>query len=875
MKVFRWRSGVLKSLSLSGVQNLILALLLAAVILSEDVVAEPFVIGFERFARHGELDAADAGELLVNELNCTACHPFAADWSRRKGAPNLQGAGLSFKEVWLTRYLADPSGVDPGTTMPDVMRHLSPQRKAAAIKALVAFLSNQQRPFATIKAGGATPVVYEFWKHGDPTRGKRLYHTVGCVACHQPDQNYESVDATPSAVDELLERLDQDEIEELGLAAMARRVDSIPHGEVSNKYTRRSLTMMLLDPARVRPSGRMPNLRLAPDEAADIAAHLIGETGEADGLPTQKSPTQKSPTQKSPAVGNRVGGGSDGTLIEQGRQWFEQLRCASCHDANSANRPPVVIPLNELDFSAGKSCLSAPTGNMPGYGLDLDQQEAIRQGMARAFDANTGDDKRRDAKLVVRNQLIQHNCVGCHARATDRNEIAFGGVGRFRKTYFETVGQVDLGDEGRLPPPLTGVGAKLTAKTLASVFDAKTTPYRNYLTIRMPAYHTDAIKDLAKLLEIADIDHGQPESMTMPKANKQQMAEWLSAGQQLANTGCVQCHLFAGEALPGVVGVDLHGITSRVRSDWFQAFILNPAELKSRTRMPTFFPDGKSNSPNLLDGNVDQQIASLWYYLDQLNESTLPEKIRQAYSRDYELSPTDRPLILRTFMDGAGTHAIAVGFSAGIHYAWDSEACRPAIGWRGRFLDARGTWFERFTPPAEPLGTQVLSIDSDGPRWFARNSLKDAQPVPVIPAFSGYKLDSDGVPTMLYRLGDYRVEDKIEPGGSVLNRRVHVERIDPDHSETDDVEVMPLRWQVPPAWRLKADLDSDQNGSLFESRGSGFESGGPLPFKNDAGLVVRVSGARIRLEFSAQAGAPMRHWIVLDPPCTLSLEYQW
>ncbi len=869
MKMFRWRSDVLKYLSLSGGWNLALVLPLAAVVLSEGVVAEPFVIGFERFARHGELAAADAGELLVNELNCTACHPFAADWSRRKGAPNLQGAALSFQRAWLTRYLADPSAIDPGTTMPDVMQHLSPQRKAEAIKALVAFLSKQQRPFATIKAGGATPVVYEFWKHGDPERGKRLYHTVGCVACHQPDQGYESVDTTPSAVDELLERLDQDEIEELGLAAMARRVASIPHGDVSKKYTRRSLTMMLLDPARVRPSGRMPNLRLAPDEAADIASHLMRLTGEADGFPTQDSPAQES------LAGDSVGGAVDGTLIERGRQWFEQLKCASCHDANGANRPPTAMPLSELDFSAGNSCVAAPTGDMPVYSLDLEQQEAIRQGMARAFDAKTGQVKRRDAKLVVRNQLIQHNCVGCHARATDRDEIALGGVGRFRKAYFETVGQVDLGDEGRLPPPLTGVGAKLTAKTLAGVFAAKTTPYRSYLTIRMPAYHSGAIKDLAKLLEIADSEHVQNQSKAMPKPNKQQMAEWLSAGQQLANTGCVQCHLFAGEAVPGVVGIDLNGITSRVRPDWFQAFVLNPAELKSRTRMPTFFPDGKSNSPQLLSGNVDQQIASLWYYLGQLNEGSLPEKIRQAHSRDYELSPTDRPLILRTFMDKAGTHAIAVGFSAGIHYAWDSEACRPAIGWRGRFLDARGTWFERFTPPAEPLGTQVLSIDSDGPRWFGTNPLNDDPPVPVTPAFSGYKLDSEGVPTMLYRLGDYRVEDKIEPGDSILNRQVRVERDELDNSEANDGEVMPLRWQVPPTWRLKAELNSDQIGSLFEPRGSGFESGGSLAFKNEAGLVVRLSGDRIRLAAPPQADAATRQWIVLDPPCTLSLEYQW
>ncbi|MDG2222068.1 MAG: c-type cytochrome, partial [Rubripirellula sp.] len=526
----------------------VLLLTLVASILSENVFAEPFVIGFERFARHGELSPPDAGELLINELNCTACHSVDADWSNRKGAPNLTGAGLSFQTAWLTRYLADPAQVDPGTTMPDVLQHLSPQRKAEAIQALVAFLSSQQRPFATIKAGGVTPVVYEFWKHGDPERGKRMYHTVGCVACHQPDQDYESFDTTPSAVDQLLEQLEQEEIEELGLAAMARRVDSIPHGEVSQKYTRRSLTMMLLDPARVRPSGRMPNLRLTPDEAADIASYLMLATDMAVDVPTQPSATQDT------AAGNSFGLAAKDALIEQGREWFSQLRCAHCHEANAAKAFFAARPLAELDFSAGESCLNTPSGSMPRYGLDAAQQESIRKSLARPREANAGD-----AKQAVRNQLIQHNCVGCHARATTVDETALGGVGRFRKAYFETVGHVDLGDEGRLPPPLTGVGAKLTSKTLAGVFAAKTVPYRTYLTIRMPAYHSESIKGLSELLQAADRDHVPKNSQTILSANKPQIAKFLPAGRQLANTGCVQCHLFAGEALPGVVGIDLKG----------------------------------------------------------------------------------------------------------------------------------------------------------------------------------------------------------------------------------------------------------------------------------------------------------------------------
>ena len=98
------------------------------------------------------------------------------------------------------------------------------------------------------------------------------------------------------------------------------------------------------------------------------------------------------------------------------------------------------------------------------------------------------------------------------------------------------------------------------------------------------------------------------------------------AGHELSGTGCVECHLYRGESLPGVVGLDLAGITSRVRPEWFHDFVLDPGALKSRTRMPTFFPDGKSNRPDLLEGDVEKQIASLWFYLKDLTNQPLPGK---------------------------------------------------------------------------------------------------------------------------------------------------------------------------------------------------------------------------------------------------------
>ncbi len=175
------------------------------------------------------------------------------------------------------------------------------------------------------------------------------------------------------------------------------------------------------------------------------------------------------------------------------------------------------------------------------------------------------------------------------------------------------------------------------------------------------------------------------------------------------NIGCVECHQFRGETLPGTVGIELQGVAGRVHPNWFQEFLHDPASLKPRTRMPTFFPNGKSQNPDVLNGDTERQIAAMWSYLKAIDKLELPEKIKQARSQDYEMVPKDRPLILRTFMDKAGMHAIAVGFPQRVHFAFDAEKCSRAQAWGGRFLDAQGTWFERFAPPADPLGDADLT----------------------------------------------------------------------------------------------------------------------------------------------------------------------
>ncbi|QDV82045.1 c-type cytochrome [Planctomycetes bacterium TBK1r] len=790
-----------------------------------DSIAAPMVSGFDRFARYDELSPTLAGSLMISELSCVSCHASDDPWLQPKRGPRLTGAGNRLQPQWLKQYLADPAAMKPETTMPHVLSQLPESERGEAIDALVAFLGSQQQPFAVIKAGGALPVVHEFWKRGDADRGNKLYHTVGCVACHDPDPNYETVESKPSAIDELIEQLDPEEIADLGLASEARRVDSVPHGNLVSKYSQRSLTMMLLDPTKTRPSARMPSLRLSPLEAADIAAHLLrDQTAKQIDMQPNSAPQ---------------------TMVEKGRGLFVALRCASCHDASDAltgeSSGALTVaaakPLSQLNADAGSSCIENPDGEIPRYALDNEQRRAI---LARLTD---GGSENRTAADEVDFRMLQLNCYGCHRR--DER----GGVGRFRKAYFETVGHVDLGDEGRLPPTLGGVGRKLLPKALAAVFHPKTGPHRPFMAARMPSYSADTVDPLVRGFQEADrVDQSDAVDILPPQK------EMADAGRDLVNTGCVGCHAFRGESLPGVVGIDLAGTTNRIDSKWFYEFVLNPSAVKKRTRMPTFFPDGKSNRPELLDGNVRHQISAIWAYLKNMDREPLPEKIETVRSANYELAPSGKPIVLRTFMEQAGTHAIAVGFPQGVHFAFDAEQMRLAIGWKQRFLDARGTWFERFTPPADPLGDAQIAMPA-GPVVIADENGGEHEGENAGYRFRGYRLDAAGVPTFLYDIAGWSIEDRIEATESgTLKRSVTARRAPSVRGDTSDQK---LHLLAHAAERLKPQ--------------------GEFAVSDQQGLTVTLTEALARTGSLRRSGDSDQWLIPLDSQNrnTAILEYRW
>jgi mono/diheme cytochrome c family protein len=438
----------------------------------------PFVSGFDRFGRHADVDEVTAGRLLITELSCTACHNTDDVSLSPKRGPVLDGAGSRLQPEWIRSFLLSPTAVKHGTAMPDMLAAVPAEKRESTADAITAFLVSQQQPFPEIKATGLNPVPMEFWNRGNAENGQRLYHQIGCVACHEPDADYEVTSVKRSPLDDLLEQLDADELKEMGLTSAARKVNSVPHSNLPAKYTHQSLTYFLLNPEHTRPNGRMPNFGLLAVDAADIAAWLLRDTLQSTANENTSPKT-------------------DAALIAQGRKLFEDLHCASCHTIKGLPATVFAKPLAELDFAAKTACstvgrVSGSKTVQPAWTLDSAQAAAIKAAMAALKNpaAMTNHDE-----LAFR--LLQQNCYACH----ERNRL--GGIGRYRKPYFETVGQIDIGDEGRLPPALTHVGNRLNVSWLNNVLTGKGN-IRPFMTIRMPVFPADITKPLPAMFSKAD-----------------------------------------------------------------------------------------------------------------------------------------------------------------------------------------------------------------------------------------------------------------------------------------------------------------------------------------------------------------------------------
>jgi mono/diheme cytochrome c family protein len=181
---------------------------------------------------HGEPAAGTAktarlerGRQLLEELNCTACHPSDATFLHGRQAPDLSGAGSRLKADWIYHWLGNPRHFRSSAVMPEALE--SDQDRAD----VAAYLGSLRE----------TPIMESPAVEGDAgvrsQKGKEGFARLGCAVCHGP--------------------------EGVSLAGLGSKLDA------------GALARYLEHPLQADPSGRMPDFYLTNSQAQDLALYLM------------------------------------------------------------------------------------------------------------------------------------------------------------------------------------------------------------------------------------------------------------------------------------------------------------------------------------------------------------------------------------------------------------------------------------------------------------------------------------------------------------------------------------------------------------------------------------------------------------------------
>jgi len=729
--------------------------------------------------------------------------------------------------------------------MPDLL-HDTPDA-SSVVDALVHFLSS---------LGAETPALPSGANPFKLAAGRKLYHQVGCVACHQP---FDGPDGSES---DLPARL---------------APGSIPLGPLATKYTVSSLADFLKDPLRYRPSGRMPSLHLSGGEAESVAMYLLRDQmgagsnqppGRLQGLffeyfegamnqatevesltPVSTGSIENfslgpqrrnnniafrytgyltlprdgtysfhlrsddgsrlylgdqllvnndgihAPDEKRASIDLKAGehpimvlwfnggGGAELALsyegpgldrqpipdaalsylghvmsplhaeqltpdpakVARGRAYFASLGCASCHEAGLPSQARPVPALLALGGATSRGCLAEqPAAGIPAFDLTPPQRAALRQVLSQPDRLRTALTPREQVHFT----MAANNCLACHERSGQ------GGPVSERSGYFSILTKDDLGDEGRVPPHLNGVGAKLRPEWVRTVL-LEQGKVRPYMATRMPKFDPNQVSRLVDAFPATDLS--EPEVVHPASPSGDAKYGRLLVGSK--GLSCISCHRFGSYDSLGIQAMDLTQMTKRLRDDWFHRYLVNPTSLRPGTRMPSFWPEGKSLRDDVLEGDTERQIQAIWTYLSQSGDAGIPHGLIQGRM---ELSHTSEALIYRAFINQSGTRGIGVAYPEQANLTFDGNEMRLALIWQGPFIDAakhrsgRGAGFEG------PLGYNMVEMPAGAP--FAQLDQPDS-PWPSGTGrdagyqMLGYQLDQKRRPTFRYSAHGVRIED--------------------------------------------------------------------------------------------------------------------
>jgi len=536
----------------------------------------------------------------------------------KKIGPDLKEIRAKLNRNWIPVWLHKPTDFRPATKMPN-FRLTDDQ-----VKAITAYLW---------ESALADPIPHG--KPGNPSRGKDLFETRGCLGCHSIGEGSNLIGGDFAAnLSRVGEKVNYDylvrwisnprqrlrpycpyEKKDIGPADYAKHglpyLVDFEHTTCPNDGHELQIEQMTV----------MPNLRLSEDEVADIATYLLQQRKQEPGSYPDAFFME------------------DPKLKEEGRRWIRHYGCAGCHEIAGFEEEGRIgteltaegsKPIERLDFAlftepamrGGKDPISGqrigPWYDHKGFfehklakpdiydqGKIKSQTEALRMPDPHLTQEQIRDlttfllgsqetslpasylyrpqDARRDIQegwWIVR----KYNCVGCHQFVPGQKTALEGSP-----IYADA--------KEKLPPKLLTEGARVSPdwlmKFLSNPSLSATDTHRNgvrpYLQVRMPTFYFSE-NELRKLVRFFQALSQQPlpyvpQRQELLTASETEMARSLFASQAAP---CLKCHATGDPAH------DAHATApnfllarERLKPGWTERWIVDPQSISPGTAMPS------------------------------------------------------------------------------------------------------------------------------------------------------------------------------------------------------------------------------------------------------------------------------------------------
>ncbi len=560
--------------------------------------------------------ALNNGRNLIRIYGCFGCHKIPGYEEVRKVGPDLTTVSGKLTKDWVRKWLANPKEFKSEARMPQFWwnsNNSGPEwdaRNVAEINAIVEYLWSKSQP-KQLPAGRTG---------GNSERGKQIVESVGCFGCHAVGP-----------------------IEESPNQSQTRRKHGYNLQNMGSKVTADWIYSWVRDPRQVWPETKMPSLRLSEDEAADVTAYLASlRNPEFDGrtppsvdeaaldtvtleflranstdIEAREKLKGMTPAQKNLYAGERLVG---------------RYGCFGCHKIPGfENAQPIGTELSvagsklisQLDFGflniehsrhgwyeqklkdprifdVGRVKRPEELLKMPNFKFNEDEVNAITMVLTSLVKDPVPlemRDRATDAIASGRTFLAEKNCRGCH--------IIEGFGGDIRPTIRE---------QAFWPPNLATEGHK-TQPTWLHPFlkDPGKTRLRPWLTARMPTFYLTEEESARIERYFSAVDKVEYPFISTDIATT---PEKLRVGAELfTKFQCSSCHPTGNVTPAGKEAADLAPnlqlASDRLRPTWVLQWLSDPQKIMPGTRMPSFFPDGKSPLPDIFGGDTKAQIEAI------------------------------------------------------------------------------------------------------------------------------------------------------------------------------------------------------------------------------------------------------------------------